>query len=232
MLIAWIQQTTLLDYPGKVATIIFTAWCNLRCRFCHNPEMVLPEKIKLNKDFIPQDVFFNFLEGKKGLLDGVVICGWEPTIQPDLEAFCIKVKEFWFLVKLDTNGRDPLLVERLIDTGMIDYVAMDIKEDMHNWNKLVDSKEVLTPYHHTIRLLLRGKVDYEFRTTLIKRYHTLERFPSLLKDITWAKKYILQSYRSWNTLDKNFDGETFNDDEMEEFRHIALQYVDSCEIRK
>lgn len=231
MIIAWIQKTTLVDYPNKIATLLFTAGCNLRCRFCHNPELVLPEKIK-QLDLIPEDNFFVFLQARKYLIDGVVISGGEPTLQRDLLAFCQKIKqETWLLIKLDTNGRDPVLIQQLIEQQLVDYIAMDIKIDEAQLFTLLQKKEKQHPYLQTIHLLIDWAIDYEFRTTMIYPYHTKKSFASMLSLITWAKKYVLQTYRPQKTLDTSFNWYAFTDDEMKAFQEQAQLYVQYCSIR-
>lgn len=231
MLISWIQKTTLLDYPWKVATLLFTAWCNLRCQFCHNSEFVLPEKIKLIKDFIPEEIFFNFLKTKIWILDGVVICWWEPTLQQNLIEFSKKIKDLWFLVKLDTNWRDPIKLKELLKNSLVDYIAMDLKDDFNSWQNLVWINENIENYLESIEIIRNSKIDYEFRTTLIKNYHTLESFENILKYISWAKKYYLQNYKSWNTLNPNFNWKSFTYEELVDFKNIALKYVENTFIR-
>ena len=135
MQISGVQKTTTIDYPGKIACVVFTLWCNFRCPFCHNPESVLPEQIaEIKDDLISEDAFFNFLESRKWKLDGVSICGGEPTIQPDLYDFAKKIKDMWFLVKLDTNGRDVKIVEKMINDGILDYVAIDLKHSIEKYS--------------------------------------------------------------------------------------------------
>jgi len=233
MLISGIKKTTLLDYPWKVATIIFTPWCNLRCKFCHNSEFVLPEKIKEIKDYIPEETFINFLKTKIGLLDGVVICGWEPTLQKDLELFCKKIKDLWFLIKLDTNWRNPELIQKLIKNKLVDYIAMDIKWDFNNLNDLIwwDFQNNVANYYKSIEILLKWEIDYEFRTTLIKSYHTYENFLEILKLIKWTNNYYIQNYKGWNTLDINFKGSSFSNSELKEFKSISDNYGVNCKIR-
>lgn len=141
MQIAGIQKTTLLDYPGKVATIIFTAGCNFRCRFCHNPEEVLPELIKKEAPhFIPEEAFFNFLKQRKRILDAVVICGGEPTLQPDLKNFAKKIKDYNLLVKVDTNGQDVQIIKEMLDEKLLDFVAMDIKSKREDYPNITNVK--------------------------------------------------------------------------------------------
>lgn len=230
MLISGIKKTTLLDYPGKVSCIIFTAGCNLRCQYCHNSEFVLPEKIKLIKDFIPEEIFFNFLKTKIWLLDGVVICWWEPTLQKDLEAFCQKIKDMWFLVKLDTNWQNPDILKKLLEKNLLDYIAMDIKWDYENLENLI-WKYDKQKYFESIKLIKNSDIDGEFRTTLIKNYHSLDDFETVVKQITGAKKYFLQNYKWGNTLQEDFDGKSFLSWELIDFKNIALQYVEKCTIR-
>jgi len=232
MLIAWIQQTSLVDYPDKIACIVFTTGCNLRCRFCHNPELVLPWLIQKTES-IPNDVFFNFLKQRKWLIDAVVISWWEPTLQSDLINFCCEIKEQWFLVKLDTNGRDPTLVRSLVEQKLVDYIAMDSKIDHAQWITLLQNREHIHPYQKTMDILINDNhgCDYEFRTTLMKPYHTRENFVIMLQIIQWAKNYYLQTYRSEKTLDPDFDGVAFTHDEMREFQNIAREYVEQCHIR-
>ncbi len=230
MLISGIKKTTLLDYPGKVSCIIFTAGCNLRCQYCHNSEFVLPEKIKLIKDFIPEEIFFNFLKTKIWLLDGVVICWGEPTLQKDLEPFCQKIKDMWFLVKLDTNWQNPDILKKLLEKNLLDYIAMDIKWDYENLENLI-WKYDKQKYFESIKLIKNSDIDSEFRTTLIKNYHSLDDFETVVKQITGAKKYFLQNYKWGNTLQEDFDGKSFLSWELIDFKNIALQYVEKCTIR-
>ncbi len=230
MLIAWVQKTTLVDYPDKIASIIFTPWCNLRCRFCHNPELVIPQSIQVIEK-IPEENFFAFLDTRIWLIDAVVISGWEPTLQRDLPDFCRKIKEKWFAVKLDTNWRDPEIVRQLIDQHLIDYVAMDIKIDQPQRLQLLQSKEKSHPYLATIQLLLNSSIEYEFRTTLIKPYHNLYSFTAMLQLIPNAKRYYLQIYRPQLTLDTTFDGNPFSYAEMHAFQLLAKEYVQECYLR-
>lgn len=230
MLISWIQKTTLLDYPGKVATLLFTAWCNLRCKYCHNSEFVLPEKIKLIQDFIPEETFFRFLETKIWLLDGVVICWGEPTLQKNLKEFCKKIKNMWFLVKLDTNGQNPKILQELLSEKLLDYIAMDIKWNYESLQDLI-WKYNKQNYLESIEIIKNSSIDYEFRTTLIKHYHKKEDFEKVVLQITWAKKYFLQNYRAGNTLEKEFYWESFTSNELLDFKNIAVKYIKDTKIR-
>jgi len=231
MLISALKKTTLLDYPDKIATIIFTAWCNLRCGFCHNKEFVLPEEIKKITDFIPEEVFFNFLKTKVGVLDWVVICWWEPTINKDLYDFCKRIKDLWFLVKIDTNWQNPVVLQKLLDGKLVDYIAMDIKNSFSKYELTTWVKEDLEVYKKSIELIKNSKIDYEFRTTLVKWLHTKEDIVEISKLISWAKKYFLQNFKGWNTLDKDFSGVSFSREELHEFEKMCKIYVENVHIR-
>lgn len=236
MQIAWIQKSTLVDYPWHVSCVVFTQGCNFRCSFCHNPECVLPEKMMLFKnDLIPDDAFFNFLKTRKWLLDWVSICWWEPTLQPDLYDFAKRVKDMWFKVKLDTNGRDYKIVKRMIQDWILDYAAIDLKHSIYNYDEAVwvaQWPEFFFSYQKLLQLLLESNIDYEYRTTVIKGMHTADDIESMAHFIRGAKNYYLQNYIGGNTLDPNFWGQPFNEEELEEFKIIAEKYVQHVGIRK
>ncbi len=231
MLISAIQKTTLLDYPWKVACIIFTTWCNLRCGFCYNSEFVLPEKIKEIKDFIPEKIFFNFLKTKIWKLDWVVICWWEPTINKDLYDFCKSIKELWFLVKLDTNWQNPKILKKLLDDRLVDYIAMDIKNSFLKYKLTTGVTENLENYKQSIEIIKNSDIDYEFRTTLVKWFHTIEDMIEISNTLKWAKKYYLQNFKWWKTLDEDFAWKSFSKKELSEMQKVCLEYVDNVFIR-
>lgn len=186
-------------------------------------------------DLIPEEAFFNFLKTRRGLLDGVSICGWEPTLQPDLYEFAKKIKEMWFLVKLDTNGRDYQIVKRMIQDKILDYVAVDLKHSMHIYEEavgLAQQPEFYYSFQKLLQVLLESKIDYEYRTTVAKGLHTADDIENMAVYIRGAKHYYLQNYIWGNTLDPDFGGTPFSDEELEEFKAIAEQYVQHCEIRK
>lgn len=232
MLISALKKTTLLDYPDKIATIIFTAWCNLRCGFCHNREFVLPEEIKKITDFIPEEVFFNFLKTKVWLLDWVVICWWEPTINRDLYDFCKRIKDMWFLVKIDTNWQNPNVLQKLLDNKLVDYIAMDIKNSFLKYELTTWVKEDLEVYKKSIEIIKNSQIDYEFRTTLVKWFHTEEDIIEISKLISWAKKYYLQNFKWWNTLEKDFSWTSFSKKELWQLQKVCLEYVENVHIRE
>jgi len=171
------------------------------------------------------------LKTKVWILDWVVICWWEPTIQKNLIEFCKKIKDLWFLVKLDTNWLNPLVLEKLINANLVDYIAMDIKLDFDNLEDLLWVKFDKNNFLKSIEIIKKSWIDYEFRTTLIKNYHDLSNFEKITKYISWAKKYVLQNYKWWNTLDKNFIWESFIEAEIKEFQNIAKKYIENSQIR-
>ncbi|QFR39666.1 anaerobic ribonucleoside-triphosphate reductase activating protein [Candidatus Gracilibacteria bacterium 28_42_T64] len=232
MLISGITKFSLIDFPGKVSCIIFTPGCNFRCDFCHNPEFVLPEFLKKNlKSLIFEKAFLAFLEKRKGLLEGVSICGGEPTLQKDLYIFCKKIKDMGFLVKLDTNGRDPEVLQKLLDNNLLDYVAMDMKNPFGKLHEIVGVNESEEEYKKSVKILLNSKIAYEFRTTVIKGIHTEEDIENIAKNIEGAQNYFLQNYRSGNTLKKDFTGKSFQMQELEQLKNISKKYVRNIGIR-
>ena len=232
MQISWINKFSLIDYPWEVSCIVFTPWCNFRCGFCHNSEFVLPEKLKkIYKNLISEKALFNFLKKRKWLLTWVSICWWEPTMQQDLITFCKKLKELWYLVKLDTNWRDPKVIKELLDDNLVDYIAMDIKHEVWNFNisAWVDLDE--KPYLESIKILLNSDINYEFRTTVIKWVHNDNTIESISKYIRWAKAYYFQNYKAWKTLNPNFKWESFDSKELEKFKKISEKYINNVWIR-
>lgn len=232
MLIWAVNKFSLIDFPGETSCIVFTVWCNLRCNYCHNPEFVLPEMIvNTSKNLIPEGIFLNFLEKRKGLLTWVSICWWEPTLQKDLYDFCKKVKSMWFKVKLDTNGSNPEVLQKLLDNGLPDYVAMDIKNPLDSYHSITWVREDTEKYKKSIEIIKKSKIDYEFRTTVIDWIHTKESIEKIVKSVSWAKKYFIQNFRPWDTLDKNFDWRKFSKNELICFKEMALEYIKYVEIR-
>lgn len=232
MQISWINKFTLIDFPGKIACVIFTPGCNFRCAFCHNPEFVLPENLKdIMGNLISEEAFFSFLEKRKWLLDWVSICWWEPSLQKDLVLFCEKVKSMWYAVKLDTNGQNPKVIQKLIDKNLINYIAMDIKNPPWKFGEIAWVELDEKPYLESIKILLNSNIDYEFRTTVIKWIHTKNDIEEISKYIAWAKKYFIQNFKKWKTLEANFSWESFSELELEEFLKIALKNMNNVEIR-
>ena len=228
MNIQGLQKLTLLDYPGKMACIIFTAGCNLRCPFCHNSALVInpPKESEFSVDEI-----LDFLKKRQGILEGVVITGGEPLLQNDLEDFIVKIREIGYSVKLDTNGTFPDRLRNLIDKGLLDYVAMDVKASPGGYPPSVGIGGYdVSKINESINLLLEGRVDYEFRTTVVREFHSIFDMKYLGEWLKGAKRHYLQAFKDSGEL-IGFGLSAVPKAEMDEMRKIMLEYVDLCEIR-
>ena len=191
MKIGGFQKFSLIDYPGKIAAVMFTQGCNFRCPYCHNPELVLPE---LFEKEMPFEEIIDFLKFRKEKLEGVVITGGEPTLQRDLTAVIRRIKELGYSVKVDTNGTNPEVLKDLIEAKLLDYVAMDIKAPFEKYNELSGVEVNLEKIKQSIRLIMISGIDYEFRTTVVK-YLLTEKDVELLKsDFSNAKRYVLKDF--------------------------------------
>jgi len=230
MLIGGLQKITLLDYPDKLAAIIFTAGCNFRCPYCHNPELVT--KI-VKKDLIPQKEIFEFLNKRKKKLDAVVITGGEPTLHNDLPKFIAKIKKLGYLVKLDSNGTNPKMLKEFIQNKSIDYIAMDIKAPLKKYAQVVrrpvDNKKI----KQSIKLIMQSGLDYEFRSTIMPALHTPADIETMAKLIQGAKKYFLQNFiASGNLNDNSFNQfKSFTKQQMTELVKMCRAYVKDCSAR-
>lgn len=202
MNIAGVQKVTLLDYPGKVACEIFTQGCNFECPFCQNSSLI---PITNTGEFSEEEIF-EYLNLRKNILDGVVITGGEPTVQKDLKAFIKKIKDLGLLVKLDTNGGNPKVLQELIDEKLVDYVAMDIKNIFNKYNITAGKKINLDNIKKSIEILKASKIDYEFRTTIIKEMHSLDDIVSICKLVGNAKYYLQNFEDSENVIDHSLHG--------------------------
>lgn len=218
MKLSAIQRFTMLDYPDRVACIAFTPGCNMRCGFCHNPEFVLPELMReIQKDFIAEETFFNFLDQRRGLLEGVVVSGGEPTIWQDLPDFFRTIKEKGFLAKLDTNGNHPDMIRKLLDEKLVDYIAMDVKTSLVEYPKLVGDGVKPENIQKSIDILKASGIPYEFRTTLIKEAHSEEVLRDMEELLSGAERYYLQVFRPGHTLNPVFASyHPFSADEMQD----------------
>lgn len=190
MKILGFQKLSLLDYPEKVACVIFTGGCNFCCPFCHNASLV-NQKV----DCIDENEIFDYLIKRKKMLDGVCITGGEPLLQKDIEVFIKKIKALGFLVKLDTNGSFPNKLKNLVENKLVDYVAMDIKNCKDKYAQTCGVKNMrLDNIEESVNYLLNGKVEYEFRTTIVKDFHTKQDILKIAQSIKKAKKYYLQGF--------------------------------------
>lgn len=191
MNIAGIQKLSLVDFDGVASATIFTYGCNFRCPFCHNGELVT----KSQQNAISEDEVLNFLSNRKKLLDGVCVTGGEPTMQKDLVDFIAKIRKIGYLIKLDTNGTNPAMLEELIDKNLINYVAMDIKNTFEKYPLTVGVQNLDTQnIRDSVEILNKNKVAFEFRTTIIKEFHNDKDITGLAKIVKFATKYFLQKY--------------------------------------
>ncbi len=228
MIFGGFQKLTLLDFPGLVACILFTKGCNFLCPFCHNAPLV--NKLR-EADNIPEDEILGFLKKRQGVLEGVCITGGEPLLHPELKSFIIKVKELGYKVKLDTNGTFPEKLSELISEGLLDYVAMDIKNSFPKYSMTagVENADIIN-IEKSIELLLSGSVPYEFRTTVTRELHTVQDIESIAQRIAGAEKYFIQNFiDSGNTVAAGLS--PVDGDIIEEMRSVGAKYTKLCQSR-
>ena len=205
MKIAGIQKVTLLDFPGKVACMIFTQGCNLCCPFCQNSSLI-PTKEKSN---MTVDEVLDYLNLRKKILDGIVITGGEPLVQKDIKDLLRNIKELGLLIKIDTNGTYPLILKEIIEEGLVDYVAMDIKNVDSKYMMTVGKKINIDNIKKSIDILKSSKIDYEFRTTLVKEFHNFEDIKKICELVGKDSKYYLQNFEdSSDVINHNLHGFT------------------------
>ncbi len=225
---AGMQSLTLLDFPGKVACILFVHGCNLRCPFCHNASLVRPGA---ENAFSETDVL-SFLKKRQGLLDGVVISGGEPLMYPDLLPFLHKVRELGYAIKVDTNGTNPDLLKKLVTEGLADYVAMDIKNSPAFYSATCGlSKPPIGVIDQSREYLMSDPVDYEFRTTVVKGLHTKESIAELSCWIAGAKRYFLQSFKDSGDLLSPENLSAFSEEEMHKLLEISKIHIPNAKLR-
>lgn len=228
MKLAGLQKLTLLDFPGIMAAVVFTAGCNFRCPFCHNASLVEGS----NDDFLSTDEVLKFLKLRQGILEGVVITGGEPLLHKDIDTFIKEIKNLGYKVKVDTNGTNPTLLKRLVEQKLVDYVAMDIKHSPLEYEKAVGTNNFsMTAVEESKEFLLSDKIDYEFRTTIVKGIHTKEGIINLAKWIEGAKRYYLQHYKASDGVLAPTGLDAFSKDEMEEILSEVSHFVKKSEIR-
>ncbi len=227
MKICGLMKTTLLDFPGKVACTVFLGGCNLRCHFCHNSALAFEE----NGDFVSGNEFFAFLDRRKGVLDAVCVSGGEPLMHKEVFEFLKKIKNMGFLVKLDTNGCFPEMLERALASGSLDYVAMDIKGCLSAYGRCVGLNNFDTSkIKESIELLKNSNIDHEFRTTVVKGLHSKESLVDIAKLIAGEKRYFLQGFKmSDGVPDKTLS--EFTKEEMENLLKAVREYVPDAELR-
>ncbi len=227
MYIEGLQKLTLLDYPEKMACTVFTHGCNFRCPFCHNASLV----VESASQRISIDELKEFFQKRKGILDGVCITGGEPLLQKDIKEFIELIKSYGYLVKLDTNGSYPEKLKELVNAGILDYVAMDVKASPEKYPVLtgIDGFDV-TPINESISFLKEGKVPYEFRTTVVREFHEPQDFFKIGEWIKGCEKYYLQQFvDSGDVISGGLSA--YSPEEMEEIRQKILPLVPVAQLR-
>lgn len=228
MKICGFNKTTLLDYPGRVACTIFLGGCNFRCPFCQNSSLVVaPEE----QPAYEEEEILKFLKKRKGILDGVCVSGGEPTMSPELPELLRKIKKLGYEIKLDTNGSKPSVVKELAAEGLLDKIAMDIKACPDNYGTLTGlGRPDVRAVKETAEFLMKGKMDYEFRTTVVKELHSERDFREIGQWLKGAKAYYLQAYRdSEGVLKPGFC--SYSLEKLREFQKILLETIPLVEIR-
>lgn len=235
MQISGLQKTTLVDFPGLVAATVFTRGCSFRCGFCHNPELVIPEK------FIPaygEEEIYKFLDSRVGKLKGVCLTGGEPLLQPDISEFISHIKAMGFKVKLDTNGSFPDKLERIIAEGDVSYLAMDIKSPIHKYSTVANHKinnltiqQFNNKILRSVKLIMNSGIDYEFRTTVAKPYHEVADFLDIGEMIKGAQKYFIQNFVKSKHIDEHEKFEPFSEEELDISLANIKPFVETAAIR-
>jgi len=227
---AGLQKTSLIDFPGRVSCVVFLTGCNFRCPYCHNPELAqgqYPERISIA-------ALKDFLARRRSLLDGVVITGGEPTLQPDLAALCRAVRDLGLAVKLDTNGSRPEELKALIRAGLVDYIAMDLKTAPDSYGPPLCAENEGPAVLESIRAIMTSGVDYEYRTTCVRPFVDDVRIRSMASAIKGTRRFILQTFNPSKTLDPDFglaSRHGLSAEQMQSLQRLAASDVISCSIR-
>lgn len=227
-----IQKQSLIDFPGKISCVLFTSGCNFRCPFCHNPDLV--QGNNQAPPVIKQEEIYDFLQKRQGFLDGVVISGGEPTIQPDLSTICQNIKRMGYPIKLDTNGSRPEVLTQLIQNHHIDFIAMDIKTDPLDYPHTILHKENSQSILDSIALIMASDLPYEFRTTCIKPFVNESIIEKISRTIQGAKSYALQQFKDDHILSPDYFKEKaphYTRSDLKAFQAQAAPWVKVCVIR-
>ena len=230
MRISGLQKLTLLDYPGHVACTVFTGGCNFRCPFCHNAPLVLPERLQGDEN--GEETVLAFLKKRQGILDGVAVTGGEPLLHGDIDGFLRKIKDLGYAVKLDTNGSFPERLRALVEEGLVDRVAVDIKNSPALYARTVGVPGFdLGPVEETKNYLLSGPVEYEFRTTVVKGLHTRESLMEAAQWIAGAREYYLQQFKDSGDVIAIEGLSAFTGEEMHALADAVRPIVPAVQVR-
>ncbi len=230
MIIGGLQKTSAIDYPGKVSCVIFCAGCNFHCPYCHNADLLTGNR----SPYMSYEAFFDFLEKRRGFLEAVVITGGEPSLGTDLPDLCKDIKRLGMAVKLDTNGSRPSVVSDLLEKGLVDYLAMDVKTVPEKYPGLLAAKD-FDPENirRSINIIKASGLDYEFRTTCVKPFVDEDILKQIARLVAGAPLYVLQKCRLENVLSPEFfDGIAgYTDQDLEAFRDLTAETVERCFVR-
>ena len=228
MIIKGLQKLTLLDFPDKMACTLFTFGCNFRCPFCHNASLVLAARA--DDSVMPEEEFFDFLTRRKGMLEGVCVTGGEPTLQTGLPDFLARIKAMGYAVKLDTNGYRPGMLRNLVEAGLVDYVAMDIKNSLPRYGETVGIARFDTaPIEESMDYLMEGHIPFEFRTTLVRGLHTPEDIRAMGRRVAGQEAFFLQTFKDSGDLIAG--GDAFTSAETAALLAILREYVPNAQTR-
>jgi pyruvate formate lyase activating enzyme len=234
MKIGGFQKNSLIDWEGRVAAVVFTAGCNFRCPFCHNPELVTETEVEANNGLDTPAGILAYLEEWKDWLEGVVVTGGEPTVHLELPDFLSEIKRRGLPVKLDSNGSNPVLLEKIIEAGLVDYIAIDIKTvlDPERYRQACGRSVDLKAIRQSISLVVEGGCDYEFRSTVVPEFFDQDEIELIAEAISGARRYILQQFKPGSCLDPAYNRlEPYSDDYLRRLRDRAASRVEACLIR-
>ena len=224
-----LQKTSLIDYPGKICSVVFLANCNFRCPYCQNPDLILNHRKMPN---IPEKEVFEHLEKRRKWIDGVCITGGEPCLHDGLVEFIEKTRSMGFLVKLDTNGTNPEMLSYLIRKKLLNYIAMDIKAPLRRYSEVAGVKVRVLDIRSSVSLILKSGIDYEFRTTVVPRLFNEDDMLSIAKWLKGARRYAIQQFRPVTTLDREYQKEkAYPEQKLRMFAEIARPYFERVEVR-
>jgi len=227
----FIKNST-IDYPGKLSCGVFLSGCNFDCPYCHNPDLAKACSLP-GAEVNPQDIY-RFIDARKGFLDGVVISGGEPTLQEDLFDLCMHIKQLGYPVKLDTNGSRPRVIKQLIDEGLVDYIAMDLKTEPAKYATYIKPNCDMTAILSSIQVIMESAIAYEFRTTCVKPIVTAQIIENICRLIQGAAVYALQRFHKTEMLHPEFFKEAnyeYADEEMLQLKAVAAPWVKQCILR-
>lgn len=229
MNIGGFQRFSMIDYPGKISAVIFVRGCNFRCPYCHNSQLVRGG----SEDDIGFETVMDFLKTRKGKLQGVVITGGEPTLVPDLEKIALQIRDMGYSVKLDTNGSRPDILSKLISSGALDYIAMDIKAPLQRYREVTLSKVDIADIKRSIQLIQRSSVAYEFRTTTVGSLITTKDVRKIAQLLTGSERYVIQNFVPRNTLDPEYlNKKGWSKKKLKTIQMELKEYFGECIVRE